>query len=58
MRKVTINITIKAIVNLEEGETVENFVQEMDYDINYCPDNAENRVIDSEIIDYTVIDSK
>jgi len=58
MRKVYVNVTVKMIVNLEEGETVENLVQEMDYEFGYYPDDAENRIIDTEITEIEVTDSK
>jgi hypothetical protein len=43
---------------LEEGETVDGAMQEMDYDFSYSPDNAENRIVDTEIRDYEITDSK
>ena len=48
-RKVTVEAKVKLVINLEEGETVDEAIQEMDYDFSYSPDNAENRIIDTSI---------
>lgn len=57
-RKVFVNVTTRLIINLEEGETVDEVIQEMDYNFFYAPDNAENRIADSEIVNHEVTDSK
>lgn len=57
-RKVTVELKVKIVVNLENDETIDNVIQECEYDFSYIPDNAENRVVDSEIIDFEVTDSK
>jgi phosphoribosylformylglycinamidine (FGAM) synthase PurS component len=55
-RQVLVNVEVRLIVNLEEGEIIEDMVQEMEYDFTYCPDNAENRIINTVIADYRIID--
>lgn len=57
-RKVTVEARVKLVINLEEGETVDEAMAEMDYDFSYSPDNAENRIVDTEIFDYEITDSK
>jgi hypothetical protein len=57
-RKVYVELKTRLVINLEEGENVEDVIQEMDYDFSYSPDDAENRIVDTEIIDYEVTNSK
>lgn len=57
-RKVKVKVEVELTINLEEGETVDQLIQEMDYEFNYRPDNAENRITDTEILEHEVTDSK
>jgi len=57
-RKVRVLITIAANITLEEGETVDEAISEMDYELTYSPDDAENRIETIEVRDYEVVDSK
>ena len=57
-RKVYVNVTTRLIINLEEGETIDEAIQDMDYSFSWSPDNAENRIIDTEIINNEVTDVK
>ena len=57
-RKVYVNVTTRLIINLEDEETVEDVIQEMDYDFSYSPDGAENRITDTEILWHEITDSK
>jgi hypothetical protein len=57
-RKVYVEVKTRLVINLEDDETVENVIQEMDYDFSYSPDDAENRIVDTEILDYEVTNSK
>lgn len=57
-RKISLELTVKLTVNLEEGEKLDDLISELNYDFSYSPDNAENRIVDSEIENYEVIDSK
>lgn len=57
-RKVTVEARVKLVINLEEGEEIDEAMAEMDYDFSYSPDNAENRIVDTEILEYEVTNSK
>ena len=57
-RKVKIKVEVELTVNLEEGETVDQVIQEMNYEFDYRPDNAENRITDTQILEHEVTDSK
>ena len=57
-RKVRTLITFAVNITLEEGETVDEAIQEMEYELSYCPDNAENRIEVIEVRDFEVTDSK
>ena len=55
-RKVYINLTVKVIATIDEGTEVQDFVNELDYNISDGTGNA--TVEDTEIIDHEVTDSK
>ena len=57
-KKVYVNVTTRLIINLEEGEDIDNVISDMNYDFNYCPNNSENCVIDTEIINHEIIELK
>lgn len=56
MRKVYVNVNVRLIMNLEEGVSVDDAINEVEYDFNLDPDHGE--VVDTEIMDYQVEDSK
>ena len=56
MRKVTIAIEMLVQVYLEDGVDVTEAMNEMDYDLNVSPEHGD--VINTEIVDFDVIDSK
>ena len=56
MRKVTVEIKVKAIINIDEDIELEEVIDEMDYDFSDTTTKA--TVEDTEMIDYEVIDSK
>lgn len=59
MRKVYVNVTVRLILQTDEDVDIDvaEVIQEMDYDFTANQDsNAE--IIDSEIVEYEVYDSK
>lgn len=56
-RKVTLKVTTKLIVTLDEGDTVQGFIDEISGGYQtFHPQGA--YIVDEEIMDYEVIDSK
>jgi hypothetical protein len=56
MRKVYVNANVRLIMNLEEGVSVEDAINEMEYVFTLDLDHGD--MIDTEIMDYEVEDSK
>jgi hypothetical protein len=56
MRKVYIELTTKIILNIEDNVDVNDVVNEMEYDFKIDSDQGE--IVDTEILDYSIIDSK
>jgi hypothetical protein len=56
MRKVYIELKVKLIMNLEDGVEVSNAIDEMDYIFNLEDEHGE--MVDTEILDYEILDSK
>jgi hypothetical protein len=56
MRTVYIEVKVKIIANMDEGLEVGDFVQELDYIFKDNTGRAD--VMDTEILDYEVTDSK
>jgi hypothetical protein len=56
MRKVYIETKIRLIIQLEEGILVDDVIQEMDYNFTSMTTGAD--IIDTEIEDYNIVDSK
>jgi hypothetical protein len=56
MRKVTVDLTVRLKLNVDEGVEVSEIIDELEYDFNSTHDNA--TVEDTEITDYEVVDSK
>jgi hypothetical protein len=56
MRKVYINLTVKLVLNVDDGVEISDVVNELDYEFGDNTGLAD--VIDTEILDHEVIDSK
>lgn len=56
MKKVYVQLVIKAIVNVDENVSVLDVVNEMDYNFTSCTNGAD--IIDTEITNFYVTDSK
>ena len=55
-RKVTVKLEITMQINIEEGISISEFMDEMDYDIDSFDNHGE--VLDTEVINWEVVDSK
>ena len=55
-RKVYVNVVTRLIINAEEDLSVNEIVCDMDYNFKSQTKGAE--IVDTEIVDYTVTDSK
>lgn len=55
-RKVYVDVTVRLIINMDDGVETEDVINELDYDFSDTTDKAS--VEDSEITDYEIIDSK
>jgi len=55
-RKVYVDVKVRLIINMEEGISVDGIINDMDYTFNSNKGNAE--IVDSEIVDFEVTDSK
>ena len=56
MRKVYVDVTIRLIMNVEDGVSIGDVMGEMDYEFNPLDETAE--VVDTEMTMFDVIDSK
>ena len=56
MRKVFVEVKVKLAVNVNEGCEVSKVIDEMEYDFSDTTGLAD--VVDTEILDYEVTDSK
>lgn len=56
MRKVYINVTVRVIVELEEGVSIFEVLDECDYD--FVSNTPDAEIIDTELADYDILDSK
>lgn len=56
-RKVTVELKVKLLINMDEGIEVADVVNEMEY-MFYDPEDMGARIEDMEITDYEIIDSK
>jgi hypothetical protein len=56
MKKVYVEVTTRLIVQMDEDCSVEEVMENMDYEFNYNDYNAD--IVDTEIRDYTVTDVK
>ena len=55
-RKVYIDVTVKLILNIEEGEKISDVMGEMEHNFEIQNENVD--IVDSEITLWTVTDSK
>ena len=56
MRKVTVELEMRVVMSVDEGVEISDIVNELDYQINDTTSTAD--ILDTEITDYEVIDSK
>ena len=56
MRKVYVEVKVKLVLEMEEGVEVGEVIDEMDYDFTSNTTNAD--IVDTEILDHEVTDSK
>lgn len=56
-RKVELLLQVKLVVDVDEGVPMAEVVQEVDYEFNN-PDSGRFSVVDTEIVDFEVKDSK
>ena len=56
MRKVTVELTVKLVINIDEGTELSDVIDELEYDFTSTVDSA--NVIDSEIEGFDIRDSK
>jgi isocitrate/isopropylmalate dehydrogenase len=56
MRKIFVNLTVKLEIDADEDVEVSEIIDNLDYSFVSDPNNSD--VIDTEIIDYDIIDSK
>lgn len=55
-RKVFVNLTVKVVIDAEEGIDINEVLSDMDYNFTSNTDNAE--IVDTEIIEQIITDSK
>ena len=56
MRKVEVEIKIKLSLNINEGVEIQEIVNELQY--NFCDTTGEAEVLDTELREFDLIDSK
>ncbi len=56
MRKVTVELEMRVVMKVDEGVEISDVVNELDYQVNDTTSTAD--ILDTEITDYEVIDSK
>jgi hypothetical protein len=55
-RKVYVTVKTRLIIEVEEGVSIDDIIQEMDYEFISNTENAD--ITDTEIIEYEITDSK
>jgi len=55
-RKVYINVTVRLIMDVEEGISIDNVMSDMDY--NFTPSDETAEIVDTEITEWQITDSK
>jgi hypothetical protein len=56
MRKVTVKLEMKIVMSVDEGMEISEVIDELDYQVTDTTTAAD--ILDTEIVDYEVIDSK
>ena len=56
MRKVTVQLEMRIVMSVDEGVEISDVINELDYQVNDTTSAAD--ILDTEITDYEVIDSK
>ena len=56
MRKVYVNLTVRLILNVDDGVEISDVIDELDYDFSDNTGSAD--IVDTEIVDHEVTDSK
>lgn len=56
MRRVHVNVTVRLILDMEEGKEVSETIQEMDY--NFQSNTKGVEILDTEIVEHEVKDSR
>jgi len=56
MRKVTVKLEMKIVMSVDDGMKISEVIQELDYQVMDTTTAAD--ILDTEIVDYEVIDSK
>ena len=56
MRKVTIKLEIRVVISVDEGIEIAEVVNQLDYQVSDTTTTAD--ILDTEITDYEVVDSK
>ena len=57
MRKMYVTVTARLVINADEGVKPSEILDEMDYNFS-APKGIEAEIIDTEILDWQVADSK
>ena len=55
-RKVYVNLTTRLIFRVDEGQSIYEVLENMDYSFTSDSDNAD--ILETEILDWEVVDSK
>ena len=56
MRQVTVEVKVKLLINADEGVKISDVINEMGY--NFVYSEAEAEIVDAEVYDYEVKDSR
>ena len=56
MRKVTIKLEMRIVMSINEDVEISEVINELDYQVNDTTTHAD--ILDTEITDYEVVDSK
>ena len=56
MRKVTIKLELRVVMSVDEGIEIADVVNQLDYQVSDTTTTAD--ILDTEITDYEVVDSK
>lgn len=56
-RKVYVNVTTRLIIEVSEGQDVDEVLQNMDYNFT-ASDSDDATIVDTEIEDWEIVDSK